>query len=89
MNREDGLFINAIVNQNCVSLLLDMGSNISILNQKLFYLWPNSRHLEVEPVTQPMVTVTGEIALLHGKVCTAISLGSQNFSHTMYLANKE
>ena len=68
-------------------MLVDTGSNVTIIKKGLLDTWPDSQIPEIRPVNMGLVTATGEISPFLGKIDVNLTLGSQTFNHDVLLAD--
>ena len=68
-------------------MLIDTGSNVTIIKSSLLNLWPLTERPNIMPVNMTLVTATGEISPFLGKINASITLGSQTISHDVLLAD--
>ena len=68
-------------------MLVDTGSNVSILRKDLYDKLPLTEKPEVIPINMTLTTATGDTAPFYGKICANFSVGSQNFNQTLFLAD--
>lgn len=78
--------MRAKVHDKFVDMLIDTGSNLTILQKKLFDGW-STFDPKIEPVNLKMITATGEISPFLGKVKVNLSLGRNTTEHEVLLAD--
>ncbi|WAQ97386.1 hypothetical protein MAR_030076 [Mya arenaria] len=83
--KDDGLFVSIKIQETATTLLIDTGSNITILRKDLVENINKSGELQIENVNLKMVTATGEVAPFFGKF--KANQGSKQFCHDVYIAD--
>ena len=68
-------------------LLVDTGSNVSILCKELLDVWPQEHFPNLTPVNVRLVTATGECSPFYGKAQIEFTLGNQKLSHEILFAD--
>ena len=86
---EEGYFICAKIENLPVTLLIDTGSNVSILNGSILEQLPQKMCQTVQPTKPKLLTVIGEITPSLGKTILNIEIGFQKLQQKVLFADIE
>ena len=76
-DENEGYFIATKIGGEFLSILVDTGANVSILNKKIFDSWDKSKWSElVEPVNLNLLSATGDTSPFYGKLKILICIHS-------------
>lgn len=84
---DEGLFVLAKVSDTQISMLVDTGSNVTIIRKSLTDSWPTSVRQCITPVNMTLVTATGDSVPFLGKISVDIELGEQKLKQDVLLAD--
>ena len=70
-----------------LAMLVDTGSDVTILQKQLFDQCFADSIQEPDPVRSTLITATGESANFYGKVNVNFRIGNRDFIHDVYIAD--
>ena len=80
----DGLFVNVVIGMWVLAMLVDTGSDVTILQKQLYDKCFANADVNPDPVRSTLITVTGESANFYGKVAVDFKIGDHDFTHDVY-----
>ena len=83
----EGLFVNVVIGIWTLAMLVDTGSDVTILQKQLDDKCFAHAHVNPDSVRSILITVTGESANFYGKVAVDFKKGNWDFTHDVYLAD--
>ena len=86
LGSDHGYFLSAYLYGNHVSMLVDSGANVSILNKETIERMPYSDRPVIYSVQTSLISVTGETTPFLGKTEVAIKIGRHTILHTFLIA---
>lgn len=84
---DKGLFVAGSMQSYPVRMLVDTGSNVTIMKTEVFKKISNISEIEVTEVNSTLVTATGESSPFYGKADLLIEIGNHKMQHSVLLAD--
>jgi transposase InsO family protein len=80
-----GLFIEARVENESVSLLVDTGASLTIISKKIFDKLSSEHHLD--PIQKPITGASGEALTVYGRTQMLIRVGKKSYNISVAIAD--